>query len=109
MTKESALAAWRGDAPPDDLPAADRLPFLMLRATYHAYRAGAISQAEGEHIKRFLDRYPACTPSEQRTLLQYAFAHLSARAGQGDMAALADSRELARAHYELTGAGPSGA
>lgn len=107
MNKHLALSAWRGNDPLGDLPDADRLPYLMLRAVYHAYRAGTISREEGDHIKGYLMRYAALSPSEQASLLQYAFTHLTERAGNGDAAALADSKELARTYNALIGKGTS--
>ena len=107
MRKDLSKLAWNELPPPDDLTEDERIQYLMLRAVYHAYRAGAISREEGDHIKGYLMRYAALSPSEQSSLLQYAFAHLTERAGNGDASALADSKELARAYTALTGKGTS--
>lgn len=107
MREDLSKLAWNELPPPVDLAEEDRIPYLMLRATYHAYRAGTISREEGDHIKGYLMRYAALSPSEQGSLLQYAFAHLTERAGSGDAAALADSKELAHAYTVLTGKGTS--
>lgn len=103
MTKGQIAAAWNDKAIPDGLDENGRLAYIMLRAIYREYRAGVISQQDGEQIKDYLTRYALLGQGERASLLQYAFTFLCARAGAGDAQALTDSKTLAAAYHAMTG------
>ena len=103
MNNGQIVAAWNGKTIPDGLNENDRLAYIMLRAIYREYRAGVISQQDGEQIKDYLTRYTLLGQGERASLLQYAFTFLCARAGAGDTRALADSKTLAAAYHAMTG------
>lgn len=102
MDKHFKTAAYNGAPVPAGLDDTETLLYVLLRAIYTAYKAGALPLEEGIGLKDSLYRYHALPIQAKIALLQVGFTLTTAQAGGGDIAALEASKIIARAFHKLT-------